>query len=582
MKKTNILKYAFVSLMAAATFTSCDDLFDEEPIDKLTEESIWREPRLLDSYVAKWYRGLSNGFDVSEGLKSGLVAQRTDQLVSGMKNRSSFNEVVKEAENTWQGYSSEIWALRYGQIQVVNRLYDNADKISSGAQKDRVLAEGHFFKAYYFYDLLRNFGGVPITDKSYFPESENDRLKRATFADMVEYIVSEARTAAENLPKVYSSSDKGRATKGAALMLAAKTYFWAAGQPFQNVSNELYGFSTDKSKEMYSKALEIYKEIKDLGIYKLVPVEGKEQSTISANYADIFLKNFSSESIYEVNHQKVKDQFGHKLDLKSIPPSLGGTKCMFTPTQNHVDEYEMRDGGQVDPANPYEGRDYRFYANIMYDGSTYAEKTLDMTSKEIKNDKGEIELQPGKDIRGYNGISDGYTSTGYYMRKFLNPEQDLSDNDKNCSHQHFIIWRYAELLLDCAEINFRLGNSAEALKDLNEVRERVHMAPLTSATLEDILHERRVELAFEDVIYWDMLRLGTAEKLLNGKTNPIKSMQIVEKLDGTKTYTVVEDYNKEPEVERVFTSRRYFLCIPWENEQYFQKFDNNPGWKNLE
>lgn len=582
MKKTNILKIALASLLAASSLSSCDDIFDEEPVNKLTEESIWKEPRLLDSYVAKWYRTMSNGFNVYEtGLNSGFVAQRTDQLVTGMRDRGSFNNIVKESEKTWQSFSATVWGDTYGRIQVINRMYDNASKIPSGEQKERTLAEGHFFKAYHFYNLLRNFGGVPITDKTYFPKDKGDKLERDSFGKVVEYIAEQARMAAEKFPAKYSAREQGRATKGAALMIAAKTYMWAASSHFQNVDNELFGYMDDKSEEMYKKALDIFNEIKQLGVYSLIQVEGGDEKTIAQNYAQIFLTDFSSESIYEVNHQEVKNQFGHKLDFQSVPPCMGGTKCMFTPTQNHVDEYEMRDGGQVDPANPYKGRDYRFYANIMYDGSTYADHVLDMAYREVKSDEGKIELRPGRDVRGYNGMNDGYTTTGYYMRKFLNPEQSLTDDDQHCSHQHFIMWRYAELLLDCAEINIRLGNADEALKDLNAVRTRVHMQPLEAATLEDVLHERRVELAFEDVIYWDMLRLGTAEKQLNGATEPIRTMNIVEKLDGTKVYEEGE-YNVDAADERIFNPRRYFLCIPWADEQYFQKFENNPGWDNFE
>ena len=101
------------------------------------------------------------------------------------------------------------------------------------------------------------------------------------------------------------------------------------------------------------------------------------------------------------------------------------------------------------------------------------------------------------------------------------------------------------------------------------------MQPLASVTLAQILNERRVEMAFEETTYWDEIRLGTAQKNLNGTTNPLRLMKIVYKKDGTKTYTVEELKNQK--AERAFRDYQYYGPIPWD-EVRFQGIEQNKGW----
>lgn len=566
--------YVVIWMGIGSSLIGCNSLFEDAPVNKLTEESIWKDAQLLDSYVAGWYRNFDNGFKVgATNIKTSFKPWWGDQITVGVNSPGDLNSFISGTEKTINSVASEEWAKRFGQIQVINRMFDNASKIPESDQKQMTLGEGHFFLAYHHFCLFRLFGGIPLTKGSYDPMTTGKTIPRASYDEMVEYIVSEALKAAELLPKQYTTTNIGRATKGAALMLAAKTYMWAAGEPFQNQEKTYLGFTSDKSEEMLKKALELYSEIVGLGVYSLLPVNGNSQDEIATAYTKIFLTKNSVESIFEIQHNEIIDRFGHKLDKDAIPPSMGGTVTAYTPTQNHVDEYGMRDDKVYDALHPYDNRDYRFYANILYDGSVYAGKTLKIHSI---NDGHTI--QADVDARPYSSSTDGYTKTGYYMRKFLNPDQKITTDYKTGSSQNYIVWRYAELLLDEAEINFRLGNKSDALIELNEVRNRIHAAPLSSITLKDILHERRVELAFEETSYWDILRLGEAEQRLNGSVNPLKKMYVeIDKETGNITYSV-SNLNKTPETARIFKSAQYHLCIPWEEVDY-QHFDQNPGWK---
>ena len=209
---------------------------------------------------------------------------------------------------------------------------------------------------------------------------------------------------------------------------------------------------------------------------------------------------------------------------------------------------------------------------MLYDGTTFRDSVMEMHY--TVDAKGKEVAQSG--IAKYGtGRNNGFSRTGYYMRKFLDPKTPYPYKDNEGSKQNYPIWRYAELLLDHAEAAFRTGDSKTALEKVNQVRQRAHMQPLASVTLAQILNERRVEMAFEETTYWDEIRLGTAQKNLNGTTNPLRLMKIVYKKDGTKTYTVEELKNQK--AERAFRDYQYYGPIPWD-EVRFQGIEQNKGW----
>lgn len=587
MKK--IFQHQFLSvcsmaLAATLTMSSCDSLFDSAPSDKLTDESIWPSENLLDEYTMAWYKNMNNGWSSLMSTSSffGMKymsyitpAFYTDQTTYGVSNwvNSGVGEEIASKESTILLLARNRWKAYYIQIQNINRILENADKLPSN-NKQRVLGEAHFFRAYYYYMLMQRYGGVLLIDHNYDPLHSSERFPRASYDEMVEFITREADLAVEALALKNDNRNVGRITKGAALMLKAKTYFWVGSPQFQNKSSELYGFTTDRSQEFMQKAIETYKAIDDLNQYKLMPVSGTTESAIAKSYHDLFLQHNNDESILEYQHgeSKLTSEGAHTLDQIAMPPALTGTQCAYCPTQNHVDEYGMRDGRTYDPQNPYSYRDYRFYANVLYDGTTFRDSVMEMHY--VIDASGKEVAQSGITKYG-TGRNNGYSRTGYYMRKFLDPKITYPYKEKEGSNQNYPIWRYAELLLDYAEAAFRTGDVSTALQKVNLVRQRVKMHPLTSITLNDILNERRVEMAFEETTYWDEIRLGTAVQKLNGSTNPLRFMKIVYQTGGTKTYTTADMDNQA--AERAFRDNQYYYPIPWD-EVRFHGIEQNAGW----
>jgi hypothetical protein len=586
MKIYNIIRsLAKTSLLVFVAFgtISCDSLFDDMPTDKLTDEKIWSSDILLDEYTIQWYNGMSKGWNTMISTSSFLnmkymsytcPALYSDQLTYGISRwvNSGVGEEMASKITTVTLYARNRWRDAYQQIQSVNRLLEHEGDLPSSV-KDRIIGEAHFFRGFYYLKLLKRYGGPLLIDHTYDPLNSDERFPRASYEEMVDFIAKEADLAAQALPLAHDNRNEGRVTKGAALMLKASAYFWVGSPQFQNKSEDYYGFKDDRSKEYMTKAIEVFKEIEGLGQYQLMEVVGSDESTIAENYHDLFLQHNNKESILEYQHgtSKLTAEGAHTLDQDGMPPSLTGTTCAYCPTQNHVDDYGMREGYVYNENDPYVGRDYRFYANILYDGSVFRDSVM-LLHYNLVNGK----LVAANGLTKYGtSRNNGFTRTGYYMRKFMDPSTRYPYNDNEGSNQDYPIWRYAEVLLDHAEAAYRTGDAQTALSLINQIRARVHMQGLTSIDLESILKERRIELAFEESSYWDEIRLGTAQNDLNGATNPLKLMKIVIDESGNKTYTIEAMENQEG--ERAFRDYQYYYPIPWD-EVRFQGIEQNTGW----
>lgn len=584
-----ILKNILLLACCTGILTSCDSIFRDEPFDKLPETAIWDNELLLDEYVLPWYRNMDNGFStyvttLMKGIGREYEPWYGDQLTVGRREwyQCDYGDILKSSQQEITTRGRTMWSNYYTQITSINKLLENADKLPATV-KDRILGEAHFFRAYYYYLLLRAYGGPLLIKNTYDPLTNPVKFPRASNEETVEFISDETDLAIHYLQPTNTADNVGRPTRGTALMLKGKTFFWAAGEHFQNATKDYLGFPDDRSAEMLDSAAAAYDRVMKLNVYSLVPINGTTKDEVVAEYRNIFLTKNSVESIWEVQHSddgNFENGYGHKLDREAAASSFGATVAAYNPTQNHVDEYRMANGKKItdpdskyDKNNPYEGRDYRFYANILYDGAQWKGHTMDIHYTVDANNK-EV---AGEDLTPYGSSTNAsVTRTGYYMAKFLRESQTIDNDATYGSSQNCIIWRYAELLLDYAEIDFKRGRTADAKEKVNMIRRRVHMPELATVTWDDILNERRVELAFEKSTYWDLLRYNTAEKKMTGTTNPLYGVKIVYRANGTKRITnpVVNGRNT---VVRYFRARQYYWPIAWDDVRY-HGIEQNPEW----
>lgn len=587
-------KYIVSLLIGGGIFglSGCDGLFRDAPYNKLSQETIWGSQLLLDEYVLPWYRNMNNGFSIYMPTSSQLLKGACrdylpwygDQITISKADwyNTAYGDILKSVSSEVTRRGLVNWNNYYARIQSVNLLLENESKIQEGAHKQRVLGEAHFFRAYYYYLLLRQFGGPLLIKENYNPLIDNIKFPRASYEEMVSFIVDEADQAAFLLPDKLEASDIGRATKGAALMLKAKTYFWVSSKVFQNKEKPYLGFPDDRSDAMLTEAAKAYDELMKLP-YSLIQITGTTQDQIKEEYRQIFLTKNSPESIWEVKHSNdgdFSDGFGHKLDRESVSPFFGGTVAAYSPTQNHVDEYDMRDGKTYDPAHPYDNRDYRFYANVLYDGCTFRDHKMEIHYNKVNGQ--EI---AGADLTPYGTSSTAAVSkTGYYLGKFVNEKQKIDNDETYGSKQNYIIWRYAEVLLDYAEIDFLQNRIEDAFEKLNQIRRRVHMHELESTgdrekDWKQLVNERRVEMAFEETTYWDLLRWGVAVEKMSGATNPLKAMKIV-KEEGKEPVYQISNMNRYPKRVREFREMQYYSPIPWDEIRY-HGIEQNPEWEEV-
>lgn len=584
----NILKYIGACLIASMALTSCDDIFRDSPNDKLGESEIWGNEKLLDEYTAGWYRNMDNGFSILVSTSFKNLGEEFepwfgDQITVGRSDwyQAGYGQMLAGSQVLITSRGRLKWQTCYEQIRSINKIFEHERELPARI-KTRILGEAHFFRAYYYYVLFRHYGGVLLIDRTFNPLQDKTRFPRASYEEMVKFITDEAEQAAQMLEESYDQSNIGRATRGAAYMLKGKTYFWASGEHFQNAEKPYLGFLDNQSSAMLELAGKEYQRVIDLNVYGLLEINGTSREQVVAGYRNIFLTKNSKESIWEVQHNDDGNwmyEFGHRLDRDAAPPSMTGVNCAYNPTQNHVDEYRMDNGKMIsDPASgydsqePFKNRDYRFYANILYDGAIWKDHEM-----EIHYTRVDGKDVAGADLTRYGSSSEASISrTGYYMAKFLRESQVINTDETYASSQNYILWRYAELLLDYAEIDFKAGREEEARDKINQIRSRVHMPELASVTWDDIMNERRVELAFEKTTYWDLLRYGTAEEKMCGDTNPLYNIRIVYNADGSKriTHSVVNGRNTNT---RYFHPRQYYWPIPWDDIRY-HGIEQNPEW----
>lgn len=578
------MKYTVATIIIVMfTLTSCNKLFDDGPYNKISEDMVWTNSMLLDEYVNGWYRHMSHGFKtlvpthaLLKGVSRYYLPWFGDQLSVGNTDwfNAGYGDILKANESSITLWAQNTWSSHYNQIQYINTYFENSENVTDSEQRRRIDGEAHFMRAYYYYMLWRSYGGVFIIDHTFDPLKKDEKFPRASYDQMVAFIVAEADKAADLLPIEHEDIHLGRVTRGAAIMLKAKTYLWASSDVFQNKQKSYLGFTDDKSVEMLDKAKKAYEELFNLKSYSLMPITETTQDGIKNEYRKIFLTKNSQESIFEIQHSDDGDyanKFGHKLDRDAASPFFTGTTAAYTPTHNHVLEYGMRDGHTYDEKNPYENRDYRFYANVLYHGAVFRNHVMDIAT---------TDGVAGEDITKYGTSTTAAVSrTGYYLGKFVDEGTTIDNNETFASSQNYIIWRYAEALLDYAEVMFRLGETATALAYVNQVRERVHMAPLTDITWDKITNERRIEMAFEETTYWDHLRWGVAVEKLNGQSNPLKKV-IITIVNAETTYTIDNLNGRFPGRVRVFQKKQYYLPIPWADIKY-HGVEQNPDWTEV-
>jgi len=449
------------------------------------------------------------------------------------------------------------WGKCYSAIRKANLFLANYHKLPDGSEKNRLAGEAYFLRAYFYAHLLKQYAGkglgVPLIMK--VQSLDNLFEVRAPYDICVDSVVNDLDKAALLLPlpnKVVS----GRVSRGAAMALKSRVLLYAAS-PMNNPEN---------LPEKWERAADAAKELIDLNYYGL-----------HDDYGDVFLK-VTEESIFYKLFSKGTSEY-NLLDYNVQPPSAGG-RGSAAPSQEAVDAYEVVTGTGDDrlavpfdwtnsqhAGAPYQNRDPRFYASILYNGAEWTDGKGGTHLMDLKNGGLDRTLNPAN-----------ATSTGYYLKKFMNinffPEYRITGFVN--TYTPWMLIRYAEVLLNYAEACLQTGKEEEARKYINMVRARksVNMPLIKQGELtwERYMNERRVELAFEEHRFWDAKRWNIA----SGAFKSIHGISISDQT-GTIIYTPVLIEN------RVYLPQMDIFPIPQSDIDKYRTaipdFRQNPGWE---
>lgn len=538
---------SIVILMATVWGCEKDSSFlDVAPTSFVTNDQVFADPKLALSVLGDLYNrqvdfsGLDNGWrsfaDFSESFPS--------------ENGSKF--IV---QNTGWGYDA--WGLDwYGSYQYIRdiNLFLQRDSASTGlsdADKSRFYAEARFLRANFYFEMTKRYGGVPLVLQplkyDYSGKVIDLQIPRATESEMYDFVISEAEAIKNTLPA--DATEKSRATKGATLAMECRAALYAgsiakygATTPAVSLPGGEVGIPASKANGYYTIALRAAKEIIDgsAGGYKLKTApDGATPAQLSDNFANVFLDKNSPETIFFEDF--LKGGKTHAFTTNDQPYSFsdeGGDAGRLDPSLNLAENFEKLDNTYAPFATTngagasiiydhvqdiFAGRDARLAGTIILPGGTFKGNFVDIwagyrlpdgsivTSDEAGHLKPIMPGGPDVQVVGKDGPVNGLelrTQTGFYIRKYLDPTVGSGRRGQG-SEIAFIRYRFGEVLLNAAEASFELGDNNTAAMYINMVRARAGLfTPLTAGdiTFDRIVHERKVEFAFEGLYFYDMKR----------------------------------------------------------------------------
>lgn len=582
-------------LLGSFLISACSDEFLEtEPLDEFADGAVWGDQSLAQAFINNIYQRLDQTFTQGR-LKAMIVdeAHYRGNTASLQFNRSQLTADGIPAWGNNQNFSS--WNDLYKSIRFANMFLENADKIPTDENVlNRMKGEAYFLRAYLYHLLMRQYGGVPLVSRVYGLVDEFN-IPRNSLEETVDFIISDLDQAAALLPEAYSGNDIGRATKGAALALKSRVLVRAASDLYHTTifpeypHQELISYVGGNRTARWQAAKDAAKAVMDLGIYQLYKADPAPGEDIVENFNQLFISKNNEEDIF-LRYFTLKDNV--QIGLVSGPNGWHnwGTNA---PIGDLVDDYAMADGSRFDwdnqdhAARPYENREPRFYATILYEGAKWRPRPEYLRAEEpdgvIQVGKWEIwdpatnsvQIKHGLDTRqspieNWNG-----SYTGYYSRKFIDPQYDHQYIRQDVPYR-FI--RYTEIVLNYVEACIALGEYEEARLHLNSVRKRAGLPPVTASgdELRDLYRlERRIELALEDHRIWDVRRWAIGPEAYD-KT--VTRAEVVYKLLPDKTTDTVPTITHVPLESYEWIDKAYFFPILRDELNRNNLLIQNPGY----
>lgn len=534
-------------------FSACSEYLDMTPTDRISDKTIWETTEAAEYNVNYLYSYL---LDIVNGQTSlGLSESLTDMLKYGSYNYNSMAYIPSEMAyggtvitanyvDVYMGF----WGTMYTAVRKTNQALNSLKAYGQMSDEDKVRleAELRFLRANMYFDLIKRYKDVILYDEDMTAYTKDKAL--STEAEGWNFVQSDLEFAAANLPE--KAAAKGRLDKGMAYAFTTRAMLYA---------------------ERYDAVIAAANEVEKLG-YKL-----------EDSYEDAFKEAINAgndEAILQYTFSYADDQT-HSLDFYYTPAGdynlIGQTGGGYgTPTQEMVESYEYAVGGFPDwsawhtaegttATPPYAELEPRFHATVLYNGAEWKGRTIEPYVNGLDGwASWKVEREPK-----------GKTTTGYYLKKLA----DETNTALTGSDMPITILRYGEVLLNKAEACYHTEDAAGANAAIKAIRSRVGL-PYTDKAGENlwaaIRQERKVELAFEGLWYWDLRRWEVAANQypegLSGYQQ--HGLKIERYADGFKyTYVSVD------ESDRNYSEKLYRFPMPTSELNSNSLVEQYPEWK---
>jgi hypothetical protein len=582
-------------ILSGIVLSSCSErsFLDETATTDLTTDVIFSDSTYTVGFLSEIYREI--GFDTDPGRfreiweRFGGLQGACDEVECKISARIKSDMLFATGTVNPVVISEDAWEKCWQNIRRVNVFLQNVDRAPlSGKAKTTCKAEARFLRAWYYFILVRHYGGVPLIGDVVYKAEDEIKTERNTFAECIDYILSECDLAAPDLTVVRPAGyDYGRIGSGACMGLKSRVLLYVASPLYNGGAEVPAGYPKelvaypDYEKTRWKAALDAAQDVIDLNVYALY---NKPMDTDYPKLNGYFWVFQASDKASDgaqkellVEQQVAKGTYRESL---FCPPSRGGNGGGYA-YQELIDCYPMIDGtpyryteaDELAGQNPWEGRDPRLFQSITYDQHDLNQGFASWAPVNLYlNENG----TPSSEDAVYTG-----TPTGYYI----------------CKMQHFYVaagnfWvgpqqsrpqlRYAEILLNYAEAatewNAPANPPDEVYEALKLIRERAGIwaganglyglkENMTADEMrEAIRNERRIELAFEghrffDVRRW-MIAPETDSKMMTGMEVRVKN--------GKKVYT---RFNVR---QHIWRPAMYFWPIPYKEVSKAPDMKQNP------
>ena len=539
----SLLCGSLLLLAGTTTFTSCTDWLDKDPEAIVAEDEAFKNYRNFQGYIEEIYNLIPDKEKINycTAWNFGDDAVHNTEGFAHMDHQVDLGNYRNWYTNSqcWlNGDRSSLWRNSWYCIRKCNMGIDNIKSlIGTDEERDLLLGQMYFFRAWWHFELMCYFGGLPYIDQT-FDANNIPELPRLSFQECADRCAEDFEKAYSLLPYDWDETLAGMQTSGKndlrvnkfmALCYLGKCYLWA-GSPlmkeFEKTKDggvaQLLGASSNgktydydinyckKAAEALGKALELvvrgqvnYKlaEYKYSDIYNHVRDENAE-----TNYSDIFYTVKQSwkmpgttEAIFRGAYPGANSANWNcaKIFGPKVEGLVAHDKIIHHPTANVIDQYGMANGQPIylvrngeyvlnpqsgwDPEHPYKDRDPRFYHDIVFDGFRYVLSTDALTSTQKKHEY--CTLYTGGAMRG---VADG-SSTGYFIQKLVPHQCNEGDKwyDWDYAFQTYLPYmRLADIYLMYAEARTAIASN------IAEVKERTSYCSLSAVDAINALRDR--------------------------------------------------------------------------------------------